>query len=256
MSELTELQQAIKTVVDQNPGWDDEQVAKAAFSTLNPGESWEGRGPTTTYVQKLRRRFARESRQPTIEVEIPEFLFTTPEEDEETEPEDEEFDPFEGLDLEPEQPTPTKAAPAYDTTVDFTDDDLNAIIGLPFSKLAAYTGYPGWRLDPTDPDDARFIHLTNKMAHKHVPDILDKYGLEVLWSISLIGFLGERMAGHRRHKAERSTALKKAQAEKEKPQEAPEPEPTPEPQAPPEPQLKPGELAVGEEEFRRRLKRQ
>jgi len=262
MTDLTPLQQGIKDAIELHPNKPDEWIAQYVYEDMNPGQSWEEAGrksPTATYVAKRRRRHSKENQPPQIEVEMPEFLFT-PADEESDDEEQEEFDPLSSLDeAEGEEPQedasqgkPVSAsiqAAMYDVSV----DDVSTIIGLPFNKLAKYTGYDGWRLDPADPDDAKFIELSHRMGYKYLPDILERYGLEVMWSITALGFFGDRIVGYKKHRAEKQGSIEE-QLKKEAP---PEPEPEPEAPAEPEPEKpkpKPGQLAAGEDEFTRRHK--
>jgi len=254
MKELTPLQQAIKDAITLHPNKEDEWIAQYVYEEMNPGQSWEQDGkksPTATYVTKRRRRQAAETQTPIIEVEVPEFLFEPPEEPEEAE----EFDPLSILDEVGEEDQPEKpvsaaiTAAAYDISV----DDVSTIIGLPFNKLAKYTGYDGWRLDPEDPDDAKFIELSHRMGYKYLPDILAKYGLEVMWSITALGFFGDRIVGYRHYRAEKVGTIEEQLKQEPKPEPQPKPE-TPASEIPVKeaPQPKEGQLAQGEDEFTRR----
>jgi len=255
---LTPLQQAIKDAIDQHPNQDDEWIARYVYSqqTGEPMETWEGRGPSTTYVAERRRKEEADAQPPIVEVEMPSFLF---EPEQETD-EDEDYDPLayiEELDeeepAEPEKPVTRAMA---DTMYTVTEDDALTLIGLPFNKLAKYTGYDGWRLDPRDPDDAKFIQLSHKMGHKYLPDVLANYGLEIMWTITALGFFGDRIVGYRQYRADKAGTIEQ-QLRKEEPQPEPEPEPetpqeeTGEQEGPALPHVE-GLIARGQDEFLRR----
>jgi len=271
MSELTELQRAIKETIEAHPyESDDHQIAKLTFERLNPDEEYAGKNPSKTYIGKVRKKIKTAAEPPTFTIETP------PEPVIEPEPTDPGTD--ENLEIPYEEAEPSEAGdfiaiPSFDEEVEVPKpetekdrlkkeaeikanlDDVGWLIQLPFEKMADFTGYEGWRLDEKGKEEKRFFRYSKAILDRYAPDLLYKYFLEVLFCATLAGIISTRYKGWREYKeAHQPRKDINATIIREAEQEAPEPEII-EPEAPAETPPSPvmGELALGEDEMKRRL---
>ena len=205
-STLTPLQQDINDAIEKNPSSDDRTIAQIVFLKNHPGEKWEGKDPSFQYVMKLRKRIAILSRPPEIKVEkekpveIPEI----PEEEKEK-PISEQFAP--PLEEVEEKPQVEGLEP----------EDVSFIVTFTFDKIAEWTNYQGWRLDPKNRNDQRFLDLTAKMIDKYSPQILSEYFLEFMFCYTAIMTIAPKVKGYMDQRKKKEPIIKE-------PEKTPEPE--------------------------------
>lgn len=263
---LTPLQAVIKETIEAHPAIDDDkEIAKMVFETRYPDEKYEGKDPSHAYVGKIRRRLA-------VMGEAPEFVIEPPEEPDyeefEVEPPEEPEKPFQE---EFEPPLEPDFEPPPEFVEGFTQDDTEFILCFTFDKFADWSGYEGWRFKQDDQgklidrNEIRFAGLTHRMMEKYVPDMLDQYFMEFMFCYTGIMLIGEKTKGYvdwrQRNKPlmedlkdVESTVVEETPPESTEASEIPdaEDEKTPTDDEP----LPTGALAKGEDEFKKRIKRQ
>ena len=264
--DLTPLQADIKAMIQAYPEKEDRDIAELVFKKNHPDEPYEGKDPSFQYVGKLRKRFDVEAQPPEIFIEAPEI----PEVEEELEEGEEPEIPFEEEEFDyPEEITPEPAEPEVEG---FTHDDVTFLLVFTFDKFADWSGWEGWRFSTDaqgkliDKNDRRFAGLTHRMAEKYLPDLLELYFLEFMFCYTAIMVIGGRTSGYLKWRKTRQPITKKVDStiiDKEQPEkpEIPEEEAAETPteaesERESERPLPAGALAHGEEELKRRLRRQ
>lgn len=251
---LTPLQADIKEALEQHPDEDDEQIARRVWSKNHPGEPYPNKEPSVVYVSGRRAVHSQEKpAAPSFNVELPTDFFNIPDEDDEPDEEADEFDPFNILSDE-DTDEPTTPPPLLDVD----SEDIEFLVQYPFIILGKTTGWAGWELDPRDKADAKFIKVSAKMAEKYAPDILARYGLEVMFTVSALGFGATRIKGYREYRESQASAVQQAQSQQPAKPAQPKDEPAPEENSPSEavdqPLADPLTKVTGAEEMLRRQK--
>ena len=198
LESLTPLQRQIYEVMRENPDMPDEMIAEIVFKKNHPDEEYKGKNPTAYYVGRLRKRFQFLSEKvkgkPLIEVEKEEV------EEEEEELGEEEIGEEEVEEAEEEEYKPSLLS------------NYKFIIQFTFDRIAQFTGWDGWRLDPNDPNDSKFIDLTAQIIDKYSPTVVEKWGLELIWGYTALMTLLPRIQQYRQWRKSRSL-IKKAEEE-------------------------------------------
>lgn len=191
----TPLQQEIRRAIDANPSLDDQQIADIVVKE-------DGRHPTMLYVQRRRRILEREKQSPRIEVEG-----EPPPETEEgrIREEAEAFEP--PLEQAP-KPLPEGAE----------DLDLAFMVEFTFDKLAEFTSWEGWRLDPKkNKSDEQFLIYCRLMIDKYAPNIMANYALELLFSYTAIMIVGGKVKGYQDYMKTKAPKKEETSTEEQKP---------------------------------------
>jgi len=259
------LKERIEEKIQAHPQADDLEIAKMIYQDDHPGEEYPGKAPSVQHVGRTRRKMQAMAGPPEFEVEhVEEPVYLEPDEDEppiEEPPFSEEFEPpeIEVPEVEPKDDIPG-----------FTGDDTAFLLTFTFDRIADWTGWDGWRFTTddqgrlTDPNERRFADLTQRMADKYLPDIMDQYFLEIMFCYTGVMLIGGRTIEYGRWKKEQRPGPRKpvesTVVELETPPE-PEISDAEEPQAttnaePEREPLRPGQLAHGEDQLKKRLRRQ
>jgi len=246
MTTKTELQQNIKDAIQANPDSDDKEIARIVYSKNHPGEEYKkGSSPSPQYVAKIRGRISYESRAPEIEVtgeQIPE----PPTTDAEPEPEEPPYTP-ESYTL-PTEETPTK-------TTEPSLFEGEEIVRVGFDGVAAFTNWSGWKLDPKDATDKKFMQASARMMEKHAPGAISQFGDEIMFVVSAASSVGPRIRDYKKHLDSEKpiipplpSPIPTGPESKIPPTETPSPNPTETTKA-----IDEGPRSIGDDQFKRRL---
>jgi len=177
----TELAKAIEKKIIENPTLEDGDIAELIFYTNHPGEKYEGKEPSQSYVSKQRTRLMFRQREgPNINVEKVESTLNL--EEEESKEESGELDLIPGIEnietpgIEEKPQEPKKPIPDYP----FGEDELKGIIDLATGILADRTGFDGFKLK--EEESTKLSVALSKVIIKYEDRFLafiEKYGAEV-----------------------------------------------------------------------------
>jgi len=251
------LKERIEEKIQQHPQADDLEIAKMVYHDDHPGEEYPSKAPSVQHVGRTRRKMKAMAGSPEFEVEhVEEPVYQEPDEDEGPPIEEPPFsETFEPPEIEAPEEEPNQYVPGP------RGDEVAFMLVFTFDKLADWTGWEGWRFTTddqgqlTDPNERRFAELTQQMADKYLPEILDQYMLEIMFCYAAVMLIGGRTIEYGRWRKAQQHPVKevKSTATVVESEQPPDLEISPEEEAPAttnaeserEP-LRPGELAYGE----------